>query len=176
MAAHLTQSALIILEDFAKDGATRGASILLARDMCIVKTGPNEDEPAGPLMYIATLELYGILIETAPAAAAAAAANTVASVPVNAPKPIIAQGPAAIPVRPSMPLSAKSTGPPSATATAATDKGAAKSTKPPGSPDLKKVKKSPATASDKKEKKQAAETSDKTKTKTNRAPGTPVRV
>ena len=33
MAAHLTQSALIILEDFARDGATRGASILLARDM-----------------------------------------------------------------------------------------------------------------------------------------------
>jgi len=141
------------------------------RHFRIVKTGPNEDETAGPLMYIATLELYGILIETAPAAAAAA--NTVASVPVNAPKPIIAQGPAAIPVRPSMPLSAKSTGVPSATATAATDKGAAKSTKPPGSPDLKKVKKSPATASDKKEKKQAAETSDKTKTKTNR---TPVRV
>ena len=152
------------------------------RHFRIVKTGPNEDETAGPLMYIATLELYGILIETAPAAAAAAA-NTVASVPVNAPKPIIAQGPAAhhIPVRPSMPLSAKSTGPPSATATAtatataATVKGAAKATKPPGSPDLKKAKKSPAT-SDKKEKKPAAETSDKTKTKTNRAPGTPVRV
>jgi hypothetical protein len=150
------------------------------RHFRIVKTGPNEDETAGPLMYIATLELYGILIETAPAAAAAAA-NTVASVPATAPKPIIAQGPAAIPVRPSMPLSAKSPGPPSAAATAtakataATGKGAAKATKPPGSPDLKKVKKTPAT-SDKKEKKPAAETSDKTKTKTNRAPGTPVRV
>jgi DNA-binding GntR family transcriptional regulator len=33
MATHLAQSALIILEDFAKDGATTGASILLARDM-----------------------------------------------------------------------------------------------------------------------------------------------
>ena len=33
MAVHLAQSALIILEDFTKDGGTRGASILLARDM-----------------------------------------------------------------------------------------------------------------------------------------------
>ena len=33
MAAHLAQSALVILEDFASDGATRGTSILLARDM-----------------------------------------------------------------------------------------------------------------------------------------------
>lgn len=33
MATHLAQSALIILEDFAMDGAKRGASILLARDM-----------------------------------------------------------------------------------------------------------------------------------------------
>jgi len=35
MAAHLAQSALIILEDFARDGAARGASILLARDMVL---------------------------------------------------------------------------------------------------------------------------------------------
>ena len=33
MAAHLAQSALILLEDFAKGGAARGASIVLARDM-----------------------------------------------------------------------------------------------------------------------------------------------
>ena len=48
MAAHLAQSALIILEDFAKDGATRGGSIALARDMVMGGNQPVvrlDDEP-----------------------------------------------------------------------------------------------------------------------------------
>ena len=56
------------------------------RHFRFLKTGPNEDEGAGPLLYIATLELYGVLIEAPPTS--------------RPPSP----GPEAIPVRPSLTL------------------------------------------------------------------------